>query len=127
MPEGDPGARRRFTRAMRLTHNLEYSRTYADGARQPAGPLVVFGLSSGREHARLGLAVSRRVGGAVARNRIKRRLREAFRLSRAEMPAIDLVVRVRPHRALGVEEYRERLVWAAGKVAKKLERSRDGG
>jgi len=39
------------------------------------------------DSAKLGLAVSRRVGNAVARNRVKRRVREWFRRSRARLPA----------------------------------------
>jgi ribonuclease P protein component len=121
----DPTARRRFSRRLRLTHDLEYSRVYAGGARRHAGPLVVFALGSRRDHPRLGLAVSRRVGNAVTRNRIKRRLREAFRLCQSDLPPVDLVVRVRPHEALEVEGYRERLLAAAERLARKLEDRRD--
>jgi ribonuclease P protein component len=54
----------------------------------------------------IGLSVPRRVGGAVVRVRIKRRLREAFRLGQHDVPAgYDLVVVVRPHEALAVAEY----------------------
>ena len=48
-------------------------------------------------HSRLGLAVPRRVGSAPVRNRIKRRLREIFRLHRHRLnPPHDVVVHVRP-------------------------------
>jgi ribonuclease P protein component len=50
-------------------------------------------------HARLGLAVSRKVGGAVVRNRVKRRLREAFRRLRPELGGVDLVVLASPEAA----------------------------
>lgn len=60
---------------------------------------------------RLGLVVSRRVGGAVVRNRVKRRVREWFRTDRARMPAaVDLVVIARTGAgALGTAALREEL------------------
>lgn len=49
---------------------------------------------------RLGLAVSRRVGGAVVRNRVKRRVRDWFRRARPSLPEhVDLVVIARPQAA----------------------------
>jgi len=51
---------------------------------------------NGLDHARLGLAISKRVSKrAVERNRIKRLLRESFRRARAQLPPIDLVVMAR--------------------------------
>lgn len=58
--------------------------------------LVLFGVVSGLEHPRLGLTVTRKFGGSVTRNRIKRVLREIFRRHRAALePALDVVVNVR--------------------------------
>jgi ribonuclease P protein component len=56
--------------------------------------LVVYGAPNGLAYPRLGISIGRKkVRRAVARNRIKRLVREAFRLSKGELPAgVDLVV-----------------------------------
>lgn len=50
--------------------------------------------------ARVGCAVSRKVGGAVVRNRIRRLVKELFRRARSELPAVDLVVIAKPAAAV---------------------------
>jgi ribonuclease P protein component len=68
-------------------------RSYAQGAVV----LYVAKRTTGSGPARTGLDVSRKVGGAVARNRAKRLLREAIRLESKELPeGLDLVVVARP-------------------------------
>ncbi|MGI9012875.1 MAG: ribonuclease P protein component [Phycisphaerales bacterium] len=88
---------------MRLTHDREFARVFRQGISRAAGPLVVYGLPNELAYPRLGLSVSRRVGNAVARNRIKRRLRECFRLSQydhiAHQLSLDIVIVVKPHEA----------------------------
>lgn len=110
MRQPDEPRRHVFRRRHRLTRDLEYRAVYDARARKVRGPLIVFGLPSERAESRLGLSVSRRVGGATVRNRIKRLLREAFRLERASRPpGYDLVINVRPHETLSLDEYRELL------------------
>jgi ribonuclease P protein component len=84
----------RFPRAAHLLKHSDFERVYREGQRHFARHLTVFYLPSpGQECARIGFTVSRAMGGAVQRNRIRRRLREAARLHRAELQAkVDVVV-----------------------------------
>ena len=130
MPSPENGAttmhRLTFPRRMRLGHGRDFSRAYAGQVRRAAGPLLVFAIPNELPHPRLGLSVSRRVGNAVRRNLIKRRLREAFRLGQNELPAgYDLVVVVRPHDPLPLEEYARLLTGVAAHLAERW-RKREG-
>jgi ribonuclease P protein component len=68
--------------------------------------VLIYACSNGLGYARLGLVVSRRLGGAVVRNRIKRRLREAFRTNRHDLPGdLDVICIPRPGPPRSVESY----------------------
>ena len=78
----------------------------------------MFGLENGRSHHRLGITVSRKVGGAVIRNRIKRLFREIFRRSAGEIPGhFDLVINAKAG-SVGVSyfELRNEFMAAALKI-----------
>jgi len=107
----------RFTKRHRLRTQSEFDVVYRRRIARTAGPLRVFGRPNGLSHSRLGLNVSRRVGHAVRRNRVKRMLREAFRLTQQEWPgAYDVIVVARPHEPLSLEEYIALLRKAVEKV-----------
>lgn len=120
-PPGTPRAR--FSAASRLTKDREYQAAYARKLVRSRGPLAFHACANNLPHARLGLSVGRRVGSAVARNRIKRLLREAFRLALAELPGgLDLVINVRPHKPLALNEYQALIVDAAASLRRALDR-----
>ncbi len=89
-----PGQSLKFPRSLRLGRRGDFERVYKQGRRHFAAHLTVFYL--GRERGdgpRIGFRVGRGLGGAVERNRIRRRLREAVRLHRSELSsAVDVVV-----------------------------------
>ena len=104
-PARQPGQPRRLTyRArQRLSRDRDYQAVFGAKARKSAGPLTVFGRPNGLPDHRLGLSIGRRVGPAVVRNRLRRRLREAFRTLGPTLPraadgtAYDLVIISRKH------------------------------
>jgi ribonuclease P protein component len=112
-----PGARTRgeprrfvFRARHRIGHKREFQAAYEQGVRRVHGAIAVYGRPNALAESRLGLSVGKRVGNAVKRGRMKRLVREAFRLMRDEMPpGYDLVVSVRPHRELPLERYEESL------------------
>lgn len=85
-----------FSKSSRLLRRAEFRRVYEEGQRRSASLCTVFLRSNGRATTRLGITVPARVGKAVLRNRIKRRLREVFRLNLAAIPTgWDIVVNPR--------------------------------
>lgn len=82
----------RFPRSAKLLKHSDFQRVYKNGKRHFSTLLTAFFLPGTEPGPRIGITVSRALGGAVQRNRIKRRMREAVRLHRSELPApMDVV------------------------------------
>jgi ribonuclease P protein component len=84
-----------FAAADRLHRSAEFLRLQRNGVRFQGPHFVVYAgsLDNDPTRSRLGVTVSRRIGNAVARNRVKRRVRECFRNAiRAELPPLTSIV-----------------------------------
>ena len=91
-PEPNPKGTARFTKAARLRHRQEFLRAQAQGKRLHTRHFGVTLAPMAAGHPRLGLVVTRRLGKAVQRNRVRRLLREFFRRHQTGLPAFDLVI-----------------------------------
>jgi ribonuclease P protein component len=92
----DDGTDRTFARASRLRARKRFLEVYERGHRVPSSFFVVFGVRGATTVSRLGITATKKFGHAVARNRIKRVVREIFRNNRCiGTTPIDVVVNVK--------------------------------
>lgn len=110
-----PPAKLPFRARHRLTHAREFQAVFGARLRRSIGPLAIFLKPNTLRHPRLGLSIGRPVGSAVVRNRLKRMLREAFRLHMTAVPvraegSYDVVITARAHDALTLNEYADLLL-----------------
>lgn len=86
---------RTLPRADRIRRRREFLGVQRQGLRVRGRYLTLFTLPNGLGRGRLGIIATRRIGGAVRRNRAKRLMRELFRV-RGGVPGFDLVALLRP-------------------------------
>jgi len=87
----------RFPRTARLLKPGLFRAVFENGRREHGRLLIATVASNGEQQARLGLAISKKAAPkAVARNRIKRQIRDSFRLTRNSLGGCDIVLTARP-------------------------------
>ena len=112
----------------RIVRGSDYRSAYETGLRIQSERFVLFARLNALEHNRLGITVSRKIGGAVVRNRVKRLFREVFRRSPADNPpSFDIVINAK--RGCAVARYSDLACEFAVAVEKacRLQRTVDSG
>ena len=86
----------RFPHSARLTHKKDFQRVFDHATKSGDPCFTVLFTGNQQDHSRLGLAITKKmVKRAVDRNRIKRIVRESFRLNQHRLGAVDIVVLAR--------------------------------
>jgi ribonuclease P protein component len=115
--------RYQFLKSRRLRGRGTFKAIRDEGVRESRGPLTLWAVANDLGHPRLGISIGRVVGTAARRNRVKRLLRESFRLMQHDLPrGYDLVVAVRPHEPLMLAEYQKLLTSMVVRAHAKSER-----
>lgn len=110
-----------FRPEQRLRKPADFERVYQLRCRASDRFLLVFAAANQLGVTRVGLSVSKKQGGAVVRNHIKRRLREAFRLSQHDFPpGLDLILIPKQGVRAGVVEYQAALRSAVRQLARRV-------
>ena len=93
MPLSEGTERLTFPREARLVRRGEFDAVYRGGKRRSSSHFTVFFRANELPQGRFGVSIKKALGGAVVRNRIRRRLREIVRCHRAEIPTgWDIVI-----------------------------------
>ena len=115
-------AAEKFPPAVRIVRSADYRAIYKTGGKIHSSNFVLFSRRNVLGYSRLGITVSRKVGGAVVRNRTKRLFREIFRRSLNQIPSpFDMVVNAKAG-CVGIDY--DRLCAEFMAVVKKLEKKR---
>lgn len=118
----------RLPRGARLSARADISRAFDQGSRVVDKRISLQGVRNARGVTRLAVAVSKRHGNAVRRNRLKRIGREAFRHVRSQLPVgLDLVLLPRAGRELTGDGVRQSLLRLADQLHRKLPAEGDDG
>ena len=114
----------RLTPSMHLRRPQDFELAYKTGERGGDAHLLVFAFANGLPQTRVGLSVSKKHGSAVRRNLKRRRLKEAFRLLKHELPqGLDLILIPRQRDDSTLRDFQASLKALAIRLARKLARA----
>jgi ribonuclease P protein component len=117
-----------FTKAQRLRLAADFEWVYSLKHKTADGVLLVFAARNQLSITRIGLSVSRKHGGAVTRNRLKRLLREAFRLTQNQLPTgLDLIAIPLAKEKASLFAYQESLVKVTRRLLRRLDEAATQG
>lgn len=124
LPGRSPSSRLTFPSWRRLRSAADFARIYEQ--KQKAGDrwLLIFGQRNNLGRTRIGLSVSRKHGNSVCRHRLRRLLKEAYRLEQHSIPeGLDLIlIPSRDSAAATLDDYRKSLVALARRLDSRLTR-----
>ena len=111
----------RYTRGQRIRSSREFSQIYDQKLRAGDAHLLMFVAFNGQQVSRLGMSISKKNGNSPQRHRIRRLIREAFRLEQFRIPAgLDLICIPRAGSGSTLDDYRCSIVALSRKISKRM-------